>query len=379
MNPGGFRAFDPRRVLRYRLLLMEAELTARIGELVRRRFGGQAGVERLAPLAGDASTRRYARAWLAGPGTPASAVVMILADRGIAMSSDELAVFSRAPTELPYVNVHRFLQPLGVAVPELYADAAEEGLLLLEDVGDLCLRDAAQDKEPHQVEALFAAAIDQLLLLQINGTEQRRDDCLAFQQAFDERLFLWEFEHFIEHGLCRTDAPPVADRELELLRRHFGDMARFLAAQPRYLNHRDFHGWNLFVQNGRIRVLDFQDALLAPAPYDLATLLGDRDTPQLISPDLEQRLLRHYRMRWEEHGGPAWEPDELWTVYAMCALQKAFKVVGRFYYLERVKRKSGYLRYIPPTLRQIGRFLDDWPGGPELRAVLRRHFPELGQ
>jgi hypothetical protein len=359
------------------LALMATDLSVEIADLVRRRFGAGAEVNRVEPLAGDASTRRYARAWLRGVGTPPTAVIMILADRGVAMSSDELAVFNRLPAELPYVNVHRFLEPLGVAVPELYSDASETGLLLLEDVGDLALRDMVQGKSGEDVEALFAAAIDQLLLMQLDGTAHRREDCLAFQQAFDERLFLWEFEHFIEYGLCGPDGTKATDDDLAVLRRHFGEIARFLDAQPRYLNHRDFHGWNLFVHNGRIRVLDFQDALLAPAPYDLATLLGDRDTPQVVHPERERRLLDYYRKGWAERGGPAWDPQHLWKVYAMCALQKAFKVVGRFHYLDRVKKKPGYLRYIPPTIRQIGRLLPEWPGGAEMREILRRHFREL--
>src|SRR5439155_1739787 len=206
-----------------------------------RGFGSGAVVDRLAPLAGDASTRRYARVWLTGPGAPASAVVMILADRGIALSSDELAVLPDAPSELPYVNVHRFLARLGVAIP---------------------------------------------------------------------------------------------GRELDELRVHFQRLSSFLDAQPRVLNHRDFHAWNLHVQDGRIRVIDFQDALLAPAPYDLATLLGDRDTPTLIRPALEQRLLDAYASAWAARGGAPWSRQQLWDVYVACALQKAFKVVGRFHYLD---------------------------------------------
>ena len=77
------------------------------------------------------TTRRYTRLWLDGPSTPASVVAMLLADRGIAMSSDELAVLKQPPAEIPYLNVHRFLSRLCVAVPEIYADASERGVLLL--------------------------------------------------------------------------------------------------------------------------------------------------------------------------------------------------------------------------------------------------------
>jgi hypothetical protein len=351
---------------------------SRIRALVRARFGSHAAVKHVEPLAGDASTRRYARAWLQGPGTPPTAVVMLLADRGVAISSEELAVFDEEPGELPYVNVHRFLVSIGVAVPELYADASEAGLLLLEDVGDVPLWDAVQGKPDEEVERLFALAIDQLLLLQIEGTARLDERCIAVRQRFDERLFLWEFEHFIEYGLPGGVGRSPAEDDLALLRRHFAAIASFLDRQPRVLNHRDFHAWNLFVHEGRIRVIDFQDALLAPAPYDLATLLGDRVTPSVIQPDLEGRLLDYYAARSAARGGRAWSRDELWEVYAACALQKAFKVVGRFFYLDRVKGKPGYLRYIPPTLRQIRRLLAARPDLAEIGVRLAAYFPEIG-
>jgi aminoglycoside/choline kinase family phosphotransferase len=356
---------------------VDAAIGAVVAELVRDRFGSAAEMTRLAPLAGDASTRRYARAWLRGGGAPATLVVMILADRGIAMSSDELAVFAEPLRELPYVNVHRFLERLGVAIPALYVDASERGLLLLEDIGDTPLWDALQGQPAVAQQALFEGAIDQLLRIEIDGTAQRDDACIAFQQVFDRRLFDWEFEHFLEYGLVDRLPGGLPAIEQDELRRHFGRLSAFLDAQPRVLNHRDFHAWNLYVCDGRIRVIDFQDALLAPAPYDLATLLGDRDTREIVQPPLERRLLAYYAEAWAARGGRQWTADGLWQVYATCALQKAFKVVGRFHYLDRVKGKPGYLRYLPGTWRQIARLLADWPALAPVRDVLARHVPEL--
>ncbi len=275
--------------------MAESDLAARLEPLIRRSFGSDAALAEVEALAGDASTRSYARARLRGPGAPATVVVMLLADRGIAMSSDELAVFAEPLRQLPYVNVHEFLIRIGVAVPELYLDASDEGVLLLEDVGSVTLWDAVQGRRDEEVEELFARAIDQLLLLQVNGTARRDDACIAFQQQFDERLFLWEFEHFLEWGLIDRIDGPLPDSETALLRERFTALARYLDRQPRVLNHRDFHGWNLFVRDGGIRVIDFQDALLAPAPYDLATLLGDRVTPEVVHPAARappSRLLR---------------------------------------------------------------------------------------
>jgi aminoglycoside/choline kinase family phosphotransferase len=303
--------------------------------------------------------------------------VMILADRGIAMSSDELAVFQEPLRELPYVNVHRFLERLGVAIPELYVDATERGLLLLEDIGDTPLWDALQGRSDAEQQALFEAAIDQLLRIEIDGTAARDDACIAFQQVFDRRLFEWEFEHFLEYGLLDRLPDGLPAAEQHELRQHFAALSAYLDEQPRVLNHRDYHAWNLYVCDGRIRVIDFQDALLAPAPYDLATLLGDRDTRDVVQPALEQRLLAYYAAAWARRGGAPWTAEQLWQVYATCALQKAFKVVGRFHYLHRVKGKPGYLRFLPGTWRQIARLLASWPALVAVRDILARHVPEL--
>ena len=359
--------------------VVESDLAPLFDELVRRCFGSATVVQRAVPLAGDASTRRYLRLWIKGPNAPASAVAMILADRGIALASEELAVFKDAPTELPYLNVYRFFAALGVAVPQLYADASDRGVLLLEDIGDTALWDAVQQQPADRVQHLYERAIDQLLIIEIDGTRRRDDACIAFQQAFDERLFVWEFEHFIEYGIERRLGRQLPSTDAAVLRAHFAAIACRLAAQPRCLNHRDFHSWNLFVQGDAIRVIDFQDALLAPAPYDLATLLGDRDTPQVVSPEIEHALLDYYRRSWERRGGTALDAHELEEVYFLCALQKALKVVGRFYFLELVKNKSGYFRYIPSTVRQIVRILPRFPELADMAALLLRYLPGVGE
>jgi len=300
---------------------------------------------------------------------------MILSGSVLPLSSDELAVFSEPLKELPYLNVYRFLLPLGVRVPALYYDGSQEGFLLLEDIGDVPLRDAVQGLSAQQIEHLYRQAIDQLMLLQIEGTRQRDDSCIAFQQRFDHRLFMWEFEHFIEWGLEKREGKALSTAEGQELRTIFGQISAQLDRAPRFLNHRDYHSWNLFVQNDEIRVIDFQDALLAPATYDLETLLNDRDTSTVITPDLERSLVNYYHTVWHDRGGDTFPFDRLWEEYNLCLLQKACKVVGRFYYLELEKGKTGYMRYILPTLATIHRVLARLPQYGRLQEIIAAHFP----
>src|SRR5262245_28979240 len=147
-------------------------------------WGKETQIDHIIPLTGDASSRSYVRLFLTGNG-PASTVVMLLSGSGLSVSSDELAVFTEPLKELPYMNVHHFLQPLGVRIPEVYYDGQREGFLLLEDIGDTPLRDAAYERPEEEIEQLYRQAIDQLVLLQVEGTRRRNDSCIAFQQRFD--------------------------------------------------------------------------------------------------------------------------------------------------------------------------------------------------
>jgi len=106
-------------------------------------------------------------------------------------------------------------------------------------------------------------------------------------------------------------------------------------------------------------------------------LLGDRDTRRVVQPALEQRLLDYYAEAWARRGGPAWDAQSLWQVYVTNALQKAFKVVGRFHYLDRVKGKPGYLRYLPGTWAQITRLLAVRPDLAPVQRILAQYVPEL--
>jgi aminoglycoside/choline kinase family phosphotransferase len=337
---------------------------------VARRWPGAEAVS-MSPLRGDASSREYSRVCVdGGPSdAPASLVVMHLRDAAVALSSEELGIYGAGgPAELPFVNVWRFLRTLTDAVPDIYDVSPTSTLLLLEDVGDLTLFGAAEAAGAAGLD-LFRAALRWIADLQTRA----RDDgcCYAFRQSFDQRLFSWEFEHFVEFGL-RDPAPALVVR----VRAELGAAARELAALERVFCHRDFHGWNLHVQaGGRIRVIDFQDALLAPRLYDVASLLTDRTTPKLISTADERRLVGEFATLC----GPArWRDEEaLLAEYRTVALQRALKVVGRFNYLAEVKGKPGYLSMLPAAGATAARLLTELGSMPATLEALRR-FGKVG-
>jgi len=356
---------------------MKSDLENKIAEKIHSSFSRGAHLTSCVPLAGDASSRRYHRAMLSGPSAPGSIVVMELCDDTIPLSSEELAIFKEPPKELPFINLHRFLNNVGVRIPALYRYWPEEGILFLEDLGDLSLWEWVQTLSPADAAKWYEKAINQLLKIQLQGSRARNDACIAFEQRFDFRLYMWEFEHFIDYGIEKGKKGTMETKAKDILMEQFALISRHLDRQPLYLNHRDYHSWNLMVHNGELVVIDFQDALLAPSQYDLASLLNDRVTDSVILPETEMHLLNYYQKEWEKLGGGRFDGDAFFENYVLSAFQRDLKVIGRFHYLDLIKGKPGYKKYIPATVRRAGRNLRRLPRLKNLISLLAPYFEEI--
>jgi N-acetylmuramate 1-kinase len=335
-------------------------------------FGADATILAHEPLAGDASSRRYVRLRLAGVRVPTTAVAMILGESRFG-GSDEIG--GGATPELPFVNVGRYLAAHGFPVPALYLDAAaRDDLLLLEDIGDTTLW-AAASAPGAAVDELFGAAVDLLVRLQVTGARSPEPTCVAFGRRFDAALARAELEHFLDHGIETRHGRPLPTAERATLLDGLAPVVRLFAESPPVLAHRDFMAWNLHVQDGRLRLIDFQDAFLAPDACDLASLLTDRRTSELIDPPRATRLVARFLSGRAAAGLPV-EGDFAQRL-ALATLHRALRVIGRFYFLEQVKGKPGYLAYLPPIYAVARASFDALPALAPVRACIAAHVPEL--
>jgi aminoglycoside/choline kinase family phosphotransferase len=349
---------------------MSDDLTAEIARLVRERWPG-AGLADVVHLAGDFSARRYFRATLTGAGAPRTAVVMVLAGSGLPLSSEELGVFPEPLVELPFLDVHRLLTAIGAPVPDIYVAAVDRGLLLIEDAGDTVLWDAATGRSDG-AEDLYRRAIDALLILHESGTTYRPTSSIVFKQRFDERLVQWELEHYLEWGIERRLGVTSSAETRRGYQESFDALARELATGDTVLSHRDYHSWNILWRDGRPVIIDFQDAFLATAEYDLASLLTDRITPRLVDPAMEARLIAYY---WSARGRPEAADRRR---YALVALQRALKVVGRLHYIALAKGKPAPLAFLPDVLATCRRFFAEVRLPGALANEFATLWPEAG-
>ena len=322
----------------------------------------------LETLPGGASIRRYHRVSLEGGKLP-TVMVMELGDNPL---KSEEAAKSVAPSELPFINVQRYLARAGAAVPEIYRYDAARGLLYLEDLGDITFESRVLDAGDEVRARYYRQAIDQLVALQRFAAANPNPDCVAFSRGFDYELLKWELDHFREYGL-EAQGHPLSASEREELEKIFRRIAEELAAEPRGFVHRDYQSRNLMVQDGdgapRLRIIDFQDALLGARAYDLVGLL--RDSYVALSPSLLDALVAHFVDQ------AAIDAARFQRLFDLQVVQRKLKDAGRFVFIDRVKSNPSFLVHIPNSLEYVARSLSRLSELGSLREILSRHFKQF--
>lgn len=246
----------------------------------------------LVALPGDVSPRRYFRV----AHEDGSSLILATYPDG---SDDEIQRFLES-TEL--------FDKAGVSVPRVLSANAEHGCLLLEDLGNVSLyseRSATWD----ELKPRFEKAIEYVLQLQRSDPTPFRGRGLAL----DARRLRSELRE-AEALLLRFLHPAPIQRLLSNL---LDALCEGLEAEALRPCHRDFMARNLMLPDrNRLVVIDHQDACLAPASYDIASLLNDSLFPPA---DVEAELL--YNASLAGRRSPA---------YARCVVQRALKAATTF-------------------------------------------------
>lgn len=285
---------------------------------------GSTGLER---LAGDASDRRFVR--IVPPGAPSR--VLVVHDGPI------------DPDTLPLIRVAELFRRLPVPVPTIHGADAELGIVVLEDLGDRMLEDAAAALPAVERDAWYREAVDVVAAIQRGGRRLAGSGAAPFDLAFDVAKLTQELDFFLKHfvaGYRRHRLPSSAQRALD---DEFRSLASDMAAEPRVLCHRDFHSRNLMLHRGRLHVIDFQDARMGPDTYDLASLL--RDAYVELDATAVDTLLTHYQtVSGVRDGGALRRRFERTTV------QRSLKALGTFGYQLTVRGNPRYRDALPRAL-----------------------------
>ena len=267
------------------------------------------------------------------------------------------AEIARLSTDIrAYLAVGEGLRSLGYSTPRVYAHIVADGLALIEDFGSETIVDAHGVNPSRYAEAAA-------LLADMHMRTLPRD--LLFEgevhtlPVYDLDAMLIEVELALDwYTPAIARGAPSSGARMQFLGL-WREMLSPPLAGPLTWTLRDYHSPNihwLAERNGlaRLGLIDFQDAVLGPPAYDVASLL--QDARQSVPGDVEARLLALYGRR-RQQADPTFDFETFVAHYAIMGAQRATKILGLFMRLDRRDGKPQYLKLLPRIEQTLARNL----------------------
>ena len=346
------------------------------------------GQAQVAPLPGDASTRRYARLsdgtrramLMDQPQDAETPTAPADADEATrrALGYNALARLAGADCAR-FAAAAQWLRDQGLSAPQILAIDAARGFVILEDLGDALFADVLTHGGDEQ--SLYAAAADVLARMHMKDAPSYLPPPPSAASryplyAYDSAALLAEVDLLTQWFAPLALGRALSDTEVQEHRNLWRMVLDDFQPLRRVFIHRDYHAQNLLwlpdrAGAGRVGLIDFQDAVAGSAAYDLISLTEDarRD----VCPQIAEHATRHYLDTMRAQGTPLDEPA-FRREMAIMAAQRNAKIVGIFARLYKRDGKPGYLALLPRVWGYLERDLQH-PALAGLRAWYDRMIP----
>src|SRR6267378_195933 len=239
----------------------------------------------------------------------------------------------------------------GLPVPEIYAEALNQGAYLEEDLGDTTLFEFLSKNRsggniaPEVVEA-YRKVVAVLPRFQVEaGRDLNYEVCYPIS-SFDRQSIAWDLNYF-KYYFLRLAGIPFNEQALE---DDFGRFTDFLLSAPRdYFLYRDFQSRNIMLRHGQPFFVDYQGGRQGALQYDIASLLYDAKAD--LPPDLRQQLLDHYLdslARFIRLDREAFMRHYYAYVYI-----RILQALGAYGFRGFYERKAHFLQSVPYALKNL--------------------------
>ncbi|MFE0016236.1 tRNA (adenosine(37)-N6)-threonylcarbamoyltransferase complex ATPase subunit type 1 TsaE [Mesorhizobium sp. NPDC059054] len=276
-----------------------------------------------------------------------------------------------AQTVAAFVGIDRLLREADIAAPEIHAQDLDKGFLLIEHLGTEGL--LASDGTP--IVERYALVSELLAFMHGKRWSDRvavAQDIFHVVPPFDRDAMLIEAELLIDWYLPAIRGHAASDEERNAFRAAWNAVLDRISGAEPTLMLRDVQSPN-FIWRGdragfdRLGIVDFQDALIGPSAYDVASLALD---PRVtIEPAFERAVVDAYVAARSSAG--RFDRSDFEEAYAIMGAQRHSKILGIFVRLDRRDGKPHYLKHLP-RIRDYLRRLLIHPALAEVRVLYDR-------
>jgi aminoglycoside/choline kinase family phosphotransferase len=259
-----------------------------------------------------------------------------------------------------------------VSVPQILADDLDRGFALLEHLGSGNFLDDAGKP----VADRYAAAAELLAFMHARTWSydiEIRPGVRHEVPPFDRDAMVIEAELLVDWYVPAVTGAPADEGLRAGFRREWDALIDRLEDGEETLMLRDFHSPNIVWRaecsgHDRLGILDFQDALIGPTAYDVASLAMDARVT--VPEAIERATLEAYVAA--RHRAGAFDEQKFREAYAIMAAQRNSKILGIFVRLDRRDGKPAYLKHLPRIRDYLRRALAH-PALAGLRAFYEEH------
>jgi tRNA threonylcarbamoyl adenosine modification protein YjeE len=323
-------------------------------------------------FAGDASARSYETVTLAGETRVLMNSPRLLLGPPVRDGKPYAVIAHTAQSVAAFVAIDRALAAAGVSVPEIYAQDLDNGFLLISHLGS----EAVLDAEGRPVAERYAAAAELLAAIHARTWKTRLEAAPGVVHEvppFDRDAMTIEVELLVDWYVPHATGKPAGDALRQEFRAAWDAVFDRLERAERSLVLRDFHSPNLIWRgdrkgHDRLGAIDFQDALVGPSAYDVASLAMDARVT--VPPAIEKATVEAYVAARRALGG--FDEARFAEAYAIMAAQRNSKILGIFVRLNERDGKPAYLKHLPRIRDYLERALAH-PALADLRDFYRRN------
>ena len=253
----------------------------------------------------------------------------------------------------PFIAVGRYLVSRGLRAPAIYETDIDKGILLIEDLG----YDSVLDEMGGPVAERYRESAACLAHMHGQAFERDlpvKDGVIHRVPDFDRDAMQIEVGLLTDWYLPWKRGRPASDAERRDYIAIWDALIESLAVAERNLLLRDFHSPNIIWRpdatgTDRVGIIDFQDAMIGPSAYDVASLVQDArvDMPEDVADD----VLHHYLSLREENGG--FDRTRFLRDWHVMAAQRNCKLIGLWVRLMQRDGKASYMKHMPRTLDNL--------------------------